>query len=169
MNLSLTKSYIKPYKSNPQKPYTFSTYPRKNLSFSFVLYGKFDFDYRALVDKRTLSVELRNLYEFHKEAPNMLKKLNSGQKLSESDTRLAERAGLKITNGVPEGDNIGLLEGFANDRDSKKEYKRALKANEQKIEEIIKEKSLNSTSGPSNFQNTSEVTNEMEFTDFTEE
>ena len=63
--------------------------------------------------RRARNVELCDLYEF-KQVPNILEKLSSGQKLSESDTRLALRAGFKITNGVSERETRGFLEDFAN-------------------------------------------------------
>lgn len=50
----------------------------------------------------------------------MLKRLESGQKLSENEINLAERAGIKITDGVIEADYREVLEGFAQDTYSKK-------------------------------------------------
>lgn len=139
-------------------------------SFSLSLALKTNFVYSDLVERRKRGVELSNAYWLHKLAPQMVDKLNSGQKLNDNEIHLAKLAGLRIADGAPVAEDRQILEYFATDTDSKREYKRAIAANEREMDRMIKGESNNnptsSSSAQSNYQDSSDVTGDGDDMDY---
>ena len=141
---------------------------------------KGDFDNNDLPEKRIKGEELEDCLDLHKKAPLMLDKLNSGGKLSAEEVELAKKVGIECNNGVPKKEDMPALEGFAEDYESKKEIEGAIETNKKQIEDIIKAQSNNesansssgsgsgspSTSVPSNFQDSSDITADGELPDY---
>ena len=159
------------YLSKPLKFHTLLTHPTRSFSFSFVLKTKFV--YSDLVNRRKRIVPLTEAYQFSKQAPNMVNKLRCNQKLTDSEIHLAQSAGIRFINGVPIPEDRQLFEDFANDTDSLREHKLAIKNNHKEMEKMIKGESENnqtsSESAQSNFQDSSGITSEGDLADYFED
>lgn len=131
-------------------------HPRRNFSSSFTL--KVKFTYSELVDKRARGVDMDRTRGFIKESPNMVNKLNSGQKLDEREVELAAHVGIKCENGIPVAEDRQILEDFSQNQDDVREYTNDIRENKKDMEKMIKDKS--------EYQDSSDITGECELPEY---
>ena len=114
-------------------------HPRRNFSSSFTLKAKFT--YSELVERRARGVDLDNTRAFIKESPNMVNKLNSGQKLDDREVAMAADVGIRCEDGTPVAEDRQILEAFSQNQGDARELTRSIKENNKEMEKMIKNKS----------------------------